>query len=166
MINSINGPQMRKSNICVLLSEIKQNDPLSKRDLQDRTGLSWGAISSITAMLPALKEASAKRVEKDRDHYAFICKIMQELKTDKCLPIRGDVFKYLKSGREQFDFIFADPPYELAGLETLPDLIFENNLLKEDGLFVLEHGKKNSFEEHPHFVERRVYGSVNFTIFK
>ena len=61
---------------------------------------------------------------------------------------------------------FADPPYELAGLETLPDLIFENNLLKEDGLFVLEHGKKNSFEEHPHFVERRVYGSVNFTIFK
>lgn len=67
---------------------------------------------------------------------------MQELKTDKCLPIRGDVFKYLKSGREQFDFIFADPPYELAGLETLPDLIFENNLLKEDGLFVLEHGKK------------------------
>ena len=69
-------------------------------------------------------------VEKDRDHYAFICKIMQELKTDKCLPIRGDVFKYLKSEREQFDFIFADPPYELAGLETLPDLIFENNLLK------------------------------------
>ena len=70
---------------------------------------------------------------------------MQELKTDKCLPIRGDVFKYLKSGREQFDFIFADPPYELAGLETLPDLIFENNLLKEDGLFVLEHGKKKQF---------------------
>ena len=35
-------------------------------------------------------------VEKDRDHYAFICKIMQELKTDKCLPIRGDVFKYRK----------------------------------------------------------------------
>ena len=58
-------------------------------------------------------------VEKDRDHYAFICKIMQELKTDKCLPIRGDVFKYLKSGREQFDFIFADPPYELAGLEVV-----------------------------------------------
>ena len=51
MGTSINGPQMRKSNICVLLSEIKNNDPLSKRDLQDRTGLSWGAISSITAML-------------------------------------------------------------------------------------------------------------------
>ena len=75
-------------------------------------------------------------VEKDRDHYAFICKIMQEVKTDKCIPVRGDVFKYIKGGREQFDFIFADPPYELPGLETLPDLVFENNMLAEGGLFV------------------------------
>ncbi len=105
-------------------------------------------------------------IEKDRDHHAFICKIMQEVKTDKCFPIRGDVFKYIKGGREQFDFIFADPPYELEGLETIPDLIFENHLLKEDGLFVLEHGKKNNFEAHPNFVERRVYGSVNFSFFK
>lgn len=105
-------------------------------------------------------------IEKDRDHYAFICKVMQELKTDKCLPIRGDVFKYVRDGREQFDFIFADPPYDLKGLETLPDLIFENELLKENGLFVLEHGKTNHFEAHPCFVERRVYGSVNFSFFK
>ena len=105
-------------------------------------------------------------VEKDRDHYAFICKIIQELKTDKCLPIRGDVFKYIKSGREQFDFIFADPPYELTGLETIPDLIFEINFLKEDGLFILEHGKKDNFENHQHFVEKRVYGSVNFSFFQ
>ena len=105
-------------------------------------------------------------IEKDHAHHAFICKVLQELKTDKCLPIRGDVFKYIKSGREQFDFIFADPPYELTGLATIPDLIFENNLLKADGLFVLEHGKTDNFEEHPHFVERRVYGSVNFSFFQ
>ena len=105
-------------------------------------------------------------VEKDRDHHAFICKIMQEVKTDKCIPIRGDVFKFIKGGREQFDFIFADPPYELQGLETIPNLIFENNLLKEEGLLVLEHGKKDNFEDHPNFVERRVYGSVNFSFFR
>lgn len=105
-------------------------------------------------------------VEKERSHYAFICKVMQEVKTDKCLPICGDVFKYIKSGRDQFDFIFADPPYELKGLETIPNLIFENNLLKEDGLFVLEHGKKDNFEENPNFIERRAYGSVNFSFFR
>lgn len=91
---------------------------------------------------------------------------MQEVKTDKCIPIRGDVFKFIKGGREQFDFIFADPPYELQGLETIPSLIFENNLLKEEGLLVLEHGKKDNFEDHPNFVERRVYGSVNFSFFE
>ena len=48
-------------------------------------------------------------VEKDRDHYAFICKIMQELKTDKCLPIRGDVFKYLKSGRRAVRLYLCRP---------------------------------------------------------
>ena len=89
-----------------------------------------------------------------------------EVKTDKCIPIRGDVFKYIQSCHNQFDFIFADPPYELKGLETIPDLIFEHGLLKDEGLFVLEHGKKNNFESHPHFIERRVYGSVNFSFFQ
>ena len=105
-------------------------------------------------------------VEKDRDHYAFICKIMQEVKTDKCLPVRGDAFKFIQNSKQPFDFIFADPPYELPGLATLPDLIFDSGLLKENGIFVLEHGKKNSFDAHPHFVEKRVYGSVNFSIFR
>ena len=81
-------------------------------------------------------------VEKDGAHHAFISKIMKEVQTDKCLPIRGDVFKFINGSHERFDFIFADPPYELKELETIPDLIFKNNLLKEDGLFVLEHGKK------------------------
>lgn len=61
-------------------------------------------------------------VEKDRDHYAFICKIMQELKTDKCLPIRGDVFKYLKSGREQFDLSLPILPTNLPGWKLCPTL--------------------------------------------
>ena len=104
-------------------------------------------------------------VEKDGAHHAFISKIMKEVQTDKCLPIRGDVFKFINGSHEQFDFIFADPPYELKELETIPDLVFENNMLKENGLFVLEHGKKNNFEDNPHFIERRVYGSVNFFFF-
>ena len=70
-------------------------------------------------------------VEKDPAHHSFICKIMKEVQTDKCLPIRGDVFKFINSGREQFDFIFADPPYALKELESIPELIFKNNLLKE-----------------------------------
>lgn len=105
-------------------------------------------------------------IEKDPAHHSFICKIMKEVQTDKCLPIRGDVFKFIKNGREQFDFIFADPPYALKELDKLPDLVFEKKLLAPDGLFVLEHGKDKNFSDHPCFVEHRTYGSVNFSFFK
>lgn len=105
-------------------------------------------------------------VEKDPQHLAFIMRVMREVKTDKCFPIRADVFKFIERCNEQFDFIFADPPYALNDLESLPSRIFESGLLKEDGLFVLEHGKTNHFEEDPHFVDRRSYGSVNFSFFK
>ena len=84
--------------------------------------------------------------------------------------VRGDVFRFLKTCKQQFDFIFADPPYALKELPTLPDLIFRENgdagLLNPDGLFVLEHGKDHDFSRHPHFVEHRHYGSVNFSIFR
>lgn len=104
-------------------------------------------------------------VEKEGAHHSFICKVMETLKTDKCFPIRGDVFKFIGSTREKFDFIFADPPYALTNLNDIPNIIFEKELLRKGGYFVLEHGKENHFEEHPHFLERRVYGSVNFSIF-
>ncbi len=105
-------------------------------------------------------------IEKDRDHHAFIRQCIQKLGTDNSVVIRGDVFRYIKSCSQQFDFIFADPPYQLTELAQIPDLIFEKGLLKEEGIFVLEHGAQNNFSNHPHFVEHRKYGSVNFSIFQ
>ncbi len=143
----------------VLSNQIDFEDGIRALDLFSGTG-------SISIELVSRGCDQVVSVEKDRDHYAFICKIMREVQTDRCIPIRGDVFKYITGCREQFDFIFADPPYELPNLETLPTLIFEKGLLKEGGIFVLEHGKKNNFESHPNFIERRAYGSVNFTFFQ
>ena len=82
------------------------------------------------------------------------------------LVSRGCGFQYLAKCREQFDFIFADPPYALPQLPELPDIVLSCNLLKEGGLFVLEHGKTNNFSQHPRFVEHRSYGSVNFSFFQ
>jgi len=104
-------------------------------------------------------------IEKDRDHYQFINKVMREIKTEHSLVLCTDVFKYLQRCSIQFDFIFADPPYALPELSTLPNLIFEKGLLKENGIFVLEHGKAHHFESHSHFKQCRTYGSVNFSIF-
>ncbi len=149
-----------KENLFNVLSNyIDFEDHITALDLFAGTG-------SISIELISRGCDQVVSVEKDRDHHTFICKVMKDVKTDKCIPIRGDVFRFIKTGKGQYDFIFADPPYELKDLTTIPDLIFENNLLKEGGLFVLEHGKKDNFEEHPHFIERRAYGSVNFSFFR
>ena len=105
-------------------------------------------------------------VEKDPQHLSFISQVMREVKTDKCFPVRADAFKFIEKCSEQFDFIFADPPYALKDLQSIPGRIVENGLLKENGLLVLEHGKDQNFEDDPHFIERRIYGSVNFSFFR
>ena len=126
----------------------------------------FSGTGSITLELLSRGCAHVTSIELDRDHHRFICECLKKLNTEDCLPLRADTFRFIKSCRQQFDFIFADPPYALKELPQIPDLIFERQLLKEDGLFVFEHGKDNDFSQHPHFVEHRQYGSVNFSIFK
>ena len=99
-------------------------------------------------------------------HYRFILKVLKDLKAENCQPCCLDVFRYLNLCKETFDFSFADPPYALKELDSLPDLIFEKQLLAPDGLFVLEHGKDKDFKNHPFFIEHRSYGSVNFSFFR
>lgn len=96
---------------------------------------------------------------------AFIRKVCTELKISNLQLLKMDVFKFIGSTNLQFDFIFADPPYELNIIEQIPDLLFKNNLLKSDGLFVLEHSAKNNFGTHPQFLDHRAYGNVNFSFF-
>ena len=96
----------------------------------------------------------------------FIISSCKQLGINNLTVIRGDVFRYINACRIRYDFIYADPPYALNRLPEIPDLIFEYELLKENGMFVLEHSKSNDFSNHPHFVEKRVYGSVNFSFFQ
>lgn len=105
-------------------------------------------------------------VEQNERHSAFIRKVCSELKINNLSLIKTDVFKFIDTCHSQFDMIFADPPYELVQLAQIPDLIFSKKLLKEEGLFVLEHSSKNNFEQHPHFVDHRNYGNVNFSFFQ
>ena len=79
--------------------------------------------------------------------------------------VRADVFDLLKRANRKFDIVFADPPYALEGLASLPDLVFQSEVLTEDGIFILEHPREFQFEEHPHFWQHRAYGKVNFTFF-
>ena len=168
-----------KENIFNVLTQYIDFEGAEALDLFSGTG-------SITLELLSRGCSRVVSVELDRDHHRFICdcigKLLNKQRTNtdnngqseivrvspmpNCLPLRGDVFRYIKSCKQQFDFIFADPPYALKELPTIPSLIFERGLLKDDGIFVFEHGKDNDFSDDPHFVEHRCYGSVNFSIFR
>lgn len=136
-------------------------------DLEDAIALDlFSGTGSISLELVSRGCQSVISVEADRDHHAFIKQCLKKLGTDRCIALRGDVFRFIKSCHQQFDFIFADPPYALPELPTLPKLILERGLLKPNGIFVFEHGKNNSFEDVPEFIEHRAYGSVNFSLFR
>jgi len=95
----------------------------------------------------------------------FIKSSAQQFGVKNLHVVRSDVFDLLKRAYKKFDIVFADPPYALENLAQLPDLVFEKNLLTNDGIFILEHPREFQFEEHPHFWQHRHYGKVNFTFF-
>lgn len=136
-------------------------------DFEGATALDlFSGTGSITLELLSRGCSQVISVELDRDHHRFIQQCLQKLEAENIIALRGDVFRFVKSCKQQFDFIFADPPYALKELPMIPDLIFEKGLLKPEGIFVFEHGKDHDFSAHPHFVEHRSYGSVNFSIFR
>ena len=129
----------------------------------------FAGTGSITLELLSRGCSQVVCVEQDRDHHQFIRQCLAKLSPDglrEAIPVRSDVFRFIKSCHQPFDFIFADPPYALKELPTIPDLIFNHQLLKPEGIFVFEHGKEHDFSAHPHFVEHRQYGSVNFSLFR
>ena len=102
-------------------------------------------------------------VEMAHTQQNFIIQTCKQLGITNLSLIRGDVFKFIRACKVQYDFIYADPPYALTNLAELPDLVLP--LLKENGLFVLEHGKDHDFSTHPRYQQTRVYGSVHFSFF-
>ena len=147
-----------KENIFNVLTAYIDFDGAKALDLFSGTG-------SITLELLSRGCAQVVSIELDRDHHRFINECLRKLGTDACIALKTDAFRYIKSCHQQFDFIFADPPYALPQLPQIPDLVFEHQLLAPEGVFVFEHGKDNDFSQHPHFVEHRSYGSVNFSLF-
>lgn len=105
-------------------------------------------------------------IEKDFRHFNYIRSVVSKFNIDEITPLKMDAFKYMESCGAQYNIIFADPPYALETIESIPDLIFEKGLLKEQGMFVLEHPKTLDFSSHPRFILHKYYGSVNFSFFE
>ena len=152
----------------------------------------FAGTGSITLELLSRGCSHVTSVELDLQHIGFIRKFLKTLDCeDDVTLLRADVLRFLRKASGPYDFIFADPPYALPEVEQLPDLVFGEqfslqseqpsadgeplttnpepltpSLLASGGLFVLEHGQRQDFSSHPHFVDHRAYGSVNFSLFQ
>ncbi len=135
-------------------------------DLEGATCLDlFAGTGSITLEMLSRGASHVVAVEMDHTHATFIRQCLDHIGEENCSLICADAFRYLKKCQQSFNLIFADPPYDHVRLASLPDIIFSSQLLAPEGIFVLEHGKNHLFATHPHFLEQRTYGKVNFSLF-
>ena len=126
----------------------------------------FGGTGSIAFEFASRGAARVYCVEMARENASFIKTEAARLGLSNVTMVRDNVFDFLPICREKFDIIFADPPYALEGLESIPDLIFSLDLLHPGCYFILEHGAEHSFTGHPRFVKERRYGRVHFSFFE
>ena len=148
-----------KENIFNVLGNLVDFEDLDVLDLFSGTG-------SISYEFASRGVRSVTSVEVNNVHHNFIRQTARELEFDNFYAVRANVFLYLKSCTKQFDLIFSDAPYDLEGSEEVIRLVFERDLLGEDGILVFEHSKDRDFSSHEKFWQLRSYGSVQFSMFR
>lgn len=97
----------------------------------------------------------------------FIKKTTEEFDFD-ITALKSDVFAFLEKCKSSYDIIFADPPYglELASFEKIIQLVFEKELLEEDGIMVMEHSKHTKLDHMENFSFSKIYGGSVFSFFE
>lgn len=84
-----------------------------------------------------------------------------------CLIVLMDAIKFIENTNEQFDLIFADPPYVYEKTAQVPRLIFNRKLLKKKGFLIIEHSKQTIFEPNTSFLlmRQKEFGSTRISFF-
>jgi len=147
-----------KEGLFNIIQNNLQIDTLKTLDL-------FGGTGSISYELASRGAVSLTIVEKDNQLYDFIKKMAESLALENFRLVKADVFKFIESCTEQYDFIFAGPPYALGTIDDLPLKIFEKKLLNPKGWFVLEHTPRNDYKKFNNYHSERNYGTTIFSIF-
>jgi len=123
----------------------------------------FAGTGNITYEFASREVVSVIAVDNYQPCIDFIRKTVAKLNYENITVLKDDAFKFVEKCRQKFDIIFADPPYEMTGLERIIETVFEKELLNPDGWLVLEHARNYDFSQHPQFYQHRKYGKLNFT---
>jgi 16S rRNA (guanine966-N2)-methyltransferase len=126
----------------------------------------FAGIGSVTFEFASRGAKKVICVDQHNGCINFIKKTTLELKFDQIRVLKNDAFRFLKKCDTPFNIIFADPPYDLKNINEIIEIVFEKNLLKENGLLILEHDKSWDFSKNPNFFMHKKYSNVNFSIFE
>lgn len=110
--------------------------------------------------------ASVTAVEKATTQYNFIKRVAQQLNVHNLTLVKGDALRFLETCTQPFDIVFADPPYDMEGFDSIPERILGSGAVAPGTLVIVEHSKVRDFSALPGFEQHRAYGSVNFSIFR
>lgn len=105
-------------------------------------------------------------IEMNPLHARFIKQVVSSYKIKGMQVVRHNVFDFIEICAKSFDIVFADPPYNIEGLDTIPNRVFNKKLVNKDGYLILEHPAEYNFENHPLFIKERKYGNVHFSFFR
>lgn len=104
-------------------------------------------------------------VDMNIQHAAFIKNTAAKLGLSCMQVLRNNVFDFLTICKREYDIIFADPPYDIAGLDGIPDKILTYPVLKHGGVLIFEHPAAFNFKSNPRFIKEKKYGNVHFSFF-
>jgi 16S rRNA (guanine966-N2)-methyltransferase len=151
---------MAKEALFNILNNQYYFDGLSTLDLFSGSGnISYEFASRGTQQITAVD-----------DHYGCIKFINETAEAFEMSinTIKSDVFKFLEKSKQKHSIIFADPPYdfELEKFSKIPELVFQNQLLEDDGLLIVEHSKHTKLEHLNHYSHSKSYGGNTFSFFE
>jgi 16S rRNA (guanine966-N2)-methyltransferase len=147
-----------KESLFNILNNLVDIESLHVLDLFAGTGsISYEFFSRGSEMVTA--------IDIDSRCVGFINKTALEMKAENLEAVREDVFQFLKHPFGEYDLVYADPPYDMAGIDLLADLVLNSPVLKGEGWFILEHSRDHDYSGHALFNQHRKYGNVNFSFF-
>ena len=124
----------------------------------------YSGIGSISLEFASRGTEDITAVDKHRGCINFLRDTAEKLELQiKCMV--SDVKNFLERTDETYSIIFADPPYgiSLEEFNAIINLIFERELLHDDGICIIEHSKYTDLSNSDYYNITKTYGSSAFS---
>lgn len=127
----------------------------------------FAGIGSISIEFASRGTEHIVAVDNHMNCIRFINSLSKEFDAN-ITTVKSDVFKFLEKTSLTTDIIFADPPYDFDDKQflSIPDIVFSKNMLKENGVLIIEHSKHTDLSKHQNFSYSKNYGGSTFSFFE